>query len=540
MSTTIFENATVHTLLDGPEADRPNDARAMLVVDQRIALIGSVEDCRDAAPAGAARVDLHDGHVTAAFIDAHVHTVQLATRSLEVDLSAADGFEQLAHQAGAAVRAGAGRTDTGWLLGSGWNAGAWSDRRAADLAALDHATGDVPVALHSADLHAYWLNTAALVRLGVEPHLAPGGIVAEAPAFAVQHEIERTIRGTIENRILGVLHDLARAGVAGIHDIDDRIARETFQRLAAERALPLRVHKLTIDAELDEVASVGIRSGCGDEWLDFGGVKLFSDGALGSHTCFLTEPFADRPDSYGVEAIDAAELRRMIARCADLGFSTAIHAIGDGAVRNAAGALAASRGADRGALTDSTVPHRIEHVQHVRRDDLPLLARSGAVAVMQPESCTSDIDMVERRLGPRDLISYGWRTLLDHDVPVTFSSDAPVEGIRPLHGIHAAITRQRPDGTPVGGWQPHERLTRAEAWRAYTSAAARTAGHSDRGRLAIGMLADIIVLDRDPRVVDATALREAEVLRTVVGGTTRWNAHEPLTPPVIAEPIMRR
>ncbi|GAA2897331.1 amidohydrolase [Microbacterium esteraromaticum] len=537
MSTTIFENATVHTRLgrSSTAGTRPPDAQAMLVVGQRIALIGSVDECRDAAPAAAARVDLQGAHIAAAFIDAHVHTVQLATRSLEVDLSAADGFEQLAQQAGAALRAGAGRTDTGWLLGAGWNAGTWSDRRPADLSALDHATGDLPVALHSADLHAYWLNTAALTRLGVDPRLAPDGVVAEAPAFAVQHEIERSIRGTIEARILGVLHDLARAGVAGIHDIDDRIARETFQRLAADRALPLRVHKLTIEAELDEAAAAGIRTGSGDEWLDFGGVKLFSDGALGSHTCFLTEPFADRPDSHGVEAIDAVELRRAIARCADLGFSTAIHAIGDGAVRNAAGALAASRGVAIGAA----VPHRIEHAQHVRHDDLALVARSGAVAVMQPESCTSDIDMVERRLGSRDLVSYGWRTLLDHDVPVAFSSDAPVEGIRPLHGIHAATTRQRPDATPAGGWQPHERLTRSEAWRAYTSAAARTAGHGDRGRLATGMLADFIVLDRDPAVVDATALRDAEVLRTVVGGTTRWNAQEPHTPPVIAEPITR-
>lgn len=525
MTTTIFENARVHTDLD---AEGPG-AQAILVVDQRIAMIGSVDECREAAPAAAARIDLQGGHVTAAFIDAHVHTVQLATRSLEVDLSAADGFAELAQQAGTALRTGgAGRTDTGWLLGAGWNAGAWADRRPADLATLDRATGDTPVALHSADLHAYWLNTAALARLGVEPHLAPEGVVAEAPAFAVQHQIERSIRGTIEDRILGVLHELTRAGVAGVHDIDDRIARETFQRLATERALPLRVHKLTIDAELDEVADAGIHTGSGDAWLDYGGVKLFSDGALGSHTCFLSEPFADRPDSRGVEAIDAVELRRMIARCTERGFSTAIHAIGDAAVRNAADALTASRGASIGAA----VPHRIEHAQHVRREHLGLLARSGAFAVMQSESCISDIDMVERRLGRRELVSYGWRTLLEHGVPVAFSSDAPVEGIRPLHGIHAAVTRARPDGTPVGGWQPHERLTRSQAWRAYTATAAGAAGHTDRGRLAPGMLADFIVLDRDPRTVDAAALRDAEVVRTVVGGVTRWDAHVSPTPPV--------
>lgn len=527
MTTTIFENARVHLDLDA-EGSMPQP-EAIVVVDQRIAAIGSVADCREAAPDAAARIDLQGGHVTAAFIDAHVHTVQLATRSLEIDLSAADGFERLALQAGAALRAGGpGCTDNGWLLGAGWNAGAWDDRRPADLSALDHATGATPVALHSADLHAYWLNTAALDRLGMDRSLVPDGIVAEAPAFAVQHEIERSIRGTIEDRVLGVLHDLTRAGVAGIHDIDDRIAREIFQRSAAERALPLRVHKLTIDAELDEVSDAGIRTGSGDQWLDYGGVKLFSDGALGSHTCHLSEPFADLPDSTGIEAIDTVDLRRIIARCASRGFSTAIHAIGDAAVRNAADALVASRGPS-GSVG---APHRIEHAQHVRREHLALLARSGAVTVMQPESCTSDIDMVERRLGGRDLVSYGWRTLLDHGVPVAFSSDAPVEGIHPLHGIHSAITRERADGTPAGGWQPHERLTRSQAWRAYTVTAARAAGHVDRGRLAPGMLADFIVLDRDPRTVDPAALRDAQVVRTVVGGATRWDAHDPHHPPV--------
>ncbi|WP_336644917.1 amidohydrolase [Microbacterium sp. USHLN186] len=527
MTTTIFENARVHLDLDAEAST--SEPEAIVVVDQRIAAIGSVADCRAAAPAAAARIDLQGGHVTAAFIDAHVHTVQLATRSLEVDLSAADGFERLALQAGAALRAGGpGRTGNGWLLGAGWNAGAWDDRRPADLSALDRATGATPVALHSADLHAYWLNSAARDRLGIDRSLAPDGIVAEAPAFAVQHEIERSIRGSIEDRVLGVLHELTRAGVAGVHDIDDRIAREIFQRLAAERALPLRVHKLTIDAELDEVADDGIRTGSGDAWLDYGGVKLFSDGALGSHTCFLSEPFTDRPDSRGVEAINMMELRQTIVRCADRGFSTAIHAIGDAAVRNAADALATSRSA----LVGGAVPHRIEHAQHVRREHLTLLARSGAFAVMQPESCTSDIDMVERRLGSREVLSYGWRTLLEHGVPIAFSSDAPVEGIRPLHGIHSAITRERPDGTPAGGWQPHERLTRSQAWRAYTVTAARAAGHVDRGRLAPGMLADFIVLDRDPRTVDAAALRDAQVVRTVLGGATRWDAHDPHQPSV--------
>lgn len=510
MSMTIYENCVIG------RGGGASDAEAILLADGRIRVVGTLEQCINAATGATERVDLQGGFLSPGFIDAHVHTVQLATRSMELDVSEADGFAELALRVGQAMPGpdAVGLTKSGWMLGAGWNEGGWDDRRPASLTALDLATGECPTALHSGDLHAYWLNSAAIRCLGLNPDEVPDGLVREETAFAVQHEIERTVQDELQSRIADVLTRFLAVGVTGVHDIDNHIALDAFRHLADQQALPLRVHKLTIADELERVVGSGIFTGAGNEWLDYGGIKLFSDGSLGSHTCYLTEPFADRPDSRGHEALDVSQLRHAIHSCAKWGFSVAIHAIGDGAVRNALEALTTA--------PRMVVPNRIEHAQHIRREDLVRFERSGATAVMQPASCVSDIAMVQRRLGGRDLFSYPWRSLRNRGVEVAFSSDAPVENINPLAGIASAVTRQRVDGTPTGGWQPQERLSLAEAWRAYTLAPALAGGHKDRGRIAPGMLADLVVLDRDPRTVDDTALIQTQVLRTIVGGVTRW------------------
>ncbi|MEE3922589.1 amidohydrolase family protein [Micromonospora sp. BRA006-A] len=167
--------------------------------------------------------------------------------------------------------------------------------------------------------------------------------------------------------------------------------------------------------------------------------------------------------------------------------------------------------------------HRIEHTQHLLPDDVPLLARSGVIASMQPTHCTSDIPLTTRMLAGRGLASYAWRSLLDAGATVAFGSDAPVEDPDPFFGIHAAVTRQQPDGTPPGGVDPHERLDLDTALRCFTEAGAYASYEEHlKGRLRPGMLADFIVLPTDPYRVEPARLRDLTVALTVVGGVVRW------------------
>ncbi len=142
---------------------------------------------------------------------------------------------------------------------------------------------------------------------------------------------------------------------------------------------------------------------------------------------------------------------------------------------------------------------------------------------MQPTHCTSDISLVESLLAGHEVMSYAWRSLVDSQAVVAFGSDAPVEDPNPFHGLHAALTRQRADGTPEGGFQPAERLTLTQALKAYTTAPAY-ASHEEhsKGTLRRGMLADFIGVATDPFTAPPEQLRDIQVEVTVIGGAIRW------------------
>jgi predicted amidohydrolase YtcJ len=259
----------------------------------------------------------------------------------------------------------------------------------------------------------------------------------------------------------------------------------------------------------------GPRTGEGDDWLRIGSLKLFADGALGTRTALMLDPYLEHPGYRGVATLEAGECRDLIERAARGGLATAVHAIGDAANRLVLDAFAATRHTweSRGLV------QRIEHAQLLSQSDLPRLATLGIVASMQPVHAVSDYLVADRYWGDRCDGAYAWRSLLDAGTVLAFGSDAPVESIDPLPGIHAALTRQRSDGSPTGGWLPQQRLSVGEALTGYTSGAARASGEQmRRGRIAPGYLADFAVLAGDGPLAEPAFWLSARVRATVVGG----------------------
>jgi predicted amidohydrolase YtcJ len=166
---------------------------------------------------------------------------------------------------------------------------------------------------------------------------------------------------------------------------------------------------------------------------------------------------------------------------------------------------------------------RIEHVQVIHPDDRLRLAELGVIASMQPIHATSDMDMADRNWGERARLSYAWRTMWDSGALVVFGSDAPVERIDPLPGIHAAVTRRRTDGRPgPDGWYPEQKLTMAETIYAFTTAAALTAGQEKhQGAIAPTKLADLTIFERDLFTVPADELLDVGIAGTIVDGVFR-------------------
>ncbi len=210
-------------------------------------------------------------------------------------------------------------------------------------------------------------------------------------------------------------------------------------------------------------------------------------------------------------------MRRLVGAAVQSGLWIAIHAIGDRANREALDALEPHLEASRRA----GARHRVEHAQLLHEEDLSRLAALGVTASMQPIHATSDRDIADRYWGGRARLAYAWRSLADSGALIAFGSDAPVETADPWAGLHAATTRMRGEEPGRPAWYPEQRLTLAEAFRAYTSGAALAAGtEAWQGSLGTGMLADFIVLDRDPYAVGPGGLRDVRVHATFVGGRT--------------------
>jgi len=165
-------------------------------------------------------------------------------------------------------------------------------------------------------------------------------------------------------------------------------------------------------------------------------------------------------------------------------------------------------------------------VQVIHPDDMHRLAELGIIASMQPIHATSDMDMADRNWGERARYSYAWRTMWDSGALVVFGSDAPVERIDPLPGIHAAVTRRRADGRPgPDGWFPEQRLTMAETIFGFTTAAALTAGQEKhQGTIAPTKLADLTIFERDLFVVPPDELLDVGIAGTIVDGVFRHRA----------------
>jgi predicted amidohydrolase YtcJ len=249
------------------------------------------------------------------------------------------------------------------------------------------------------------------------------------------------------------------------------------------------------------------------------GVKFYADGALGSRGAWLKQPYADKPDTRGLQFHSDAEMLSLADTAASHGFQIATHAIGDAANAQVIGVyekLAKKYPGDR--------RWRIEHLQIADPADIPRLAPAGIIASMQPTHQTSDRLMAEKRLGPDRLAgAYAWQSVLKSGAKLAFGSDFPVESPNPFPGLAAAISRQDMEGQPPGGWIPSERLTFEQALDAFTRGAAYAGFAEDRiGSLEAGKWADFVIVDRDPTKVDPQALARTQVLETWVAGKKVW------------------
>lgn len=527
----ILYNGSIVTL----EAAQPR-VTALAISMGRIVAAGGDDEILALATAKTIKENLEGKFVIPGLTDAHIHWEWQARALQAVDLYEVPSREIAIER----IAARAEHTAPGeWITGRGWAQDLWADGAFPTALDIDAVTGDKPAYFSAKSGHAAWVNSAALRLCGIHADTSdpdggqivrdesgnPTGILLELAMELVAKHIPPPTPEQLAEMMFFAQQQAHAVGLTGLHDFDNPSCLQALQILREQRKLGLRVVKQINQDWLTHALKLGIRWNFGDDWLRFGALKLFADGALGPRTALMVEPYEGEPENYGMSVVDKETMMELVSRASAAGLPSSIHAIGDRAVHDVLDVYEVVRReeAARGE-TPAQRRHRIEHVQIIHPQDKHRLAQLNIIASMQPTHATSDMERSEKYWGSRSVWAYNARLQLDQGVKVALGSDAPVERFQPLEGIYAAVTRRRLDGTPgENGWYPELRLTLDEALHGYTTGPAYAAGMEDRlGKLAPGFLADLVVLDADLYAIPPAEIHHTSILATMVAGVWRF------------------
>jgi predicted amidohydrolase YtcJ len=508
----ILKNATVLTM----NPVRPR-MEAVLFRGRHIITAGTLQECRaacvDELPT---EIDLAGRTVIPGFNDAHLHLVATGKRAKQLSL-AGMSRDQIIE----AVRAGAEDLPPGALLQAyGWD---YQECPEPSLSLLDAAASNRPVILTQFSGHGAWVNSVALRQLGItkskrtwhqggadaDESGALTGVLRE-PAYAPGYRRLLIRQSRNQQATLEAMKDgmelLTTLGITSCADNVwypwhvDRLA-DLYHR--GEQTVRVNAWSWGARRGWDWMFS---QKAFRDEWYERGAHKFFADGAFSSYTAWLSEPYADKPETSG-SGMSSEEMVPFIRRLTRSGSQIAIHSIGDAAT--SAFLDAVERVSVGSGGTVSACRHRIEHAQLISDEDIERISRLGLVVSAQPHAAATpkkDVRLIGEERAQR---AYPFRALLDAGIPLAFGSDYPGEAtVAPLEGIHLAVNRE-------GG----QAITTEEAIRAYTHGGAFAEfAEEKKGMIRKGLLADMAILSDDPTAIAPKKIREIRVDATLVDG----------------------
>ena len=344
----------------------------------------------------------------------------------------------------------------------------------------------------------------------------PTGVLKDNAMALVGAAVPASSSSQLDQEAMAAMKHFAAHGITTVHDMAGWQSLATYRRAHERGDMLTRIYSVVPLRDWERMRDEVTENGTGDDWLRIGGLKGFMDGSLGSHTAAMLEPFTDAPDDKGFLINELDDMRAWISGADAAGLQVMVHAIGDSAIRDLLDifldVVDANGERDR--------RFRMEHAQHIHPNDIERFAVQDIIAAMQPYHAVDDGRWAEKVIGPeRAKTTYAFRSLLDAGARVAFGSDSTVAPASPIEGIHAAVTRRTIDGANPAGWVPEQKVSVEQALHAHTTVAAHASFDEDnRGSLRPGMLADFVLIDRDLTAVDPVSLRDATILRTVVGG----------------------
>jgi len=536
----IISNAKIFTV----DRARP-EAQAVAVLGERIVAVGATKDVMVWRGPRTRVIDARGRRIVPGFNDSHLHFISGGFDLDSIDLKRTRSRDEFVK----AIAERAAATPKGeWIEGGDWDETLWTPATLPDKTLIDAVTPDTPVFLSRYDGHMALANSAALRLASVTsatPEVPggqilrddrgnPSGLFTDAAMSYVAKVVPPMSH---ERRLRAARRALQHAAMLGVTSAQDMSLDDAdiavYSELLERGELTTRIYAAPLETRWEDQAKLGLRRGFGSSWLRLGALKGFADGSLGSRTAYFFDPFLDTPDQRGLlsdEMQPPGAMRDRILKADAAGLQICIHAIGDRGI-----SMILDIYADVVKINGERDRRlRIEHAQHMAAKDFDRFAALHVIASMQPYHAIDDGRWAEERIGAdRASRTYAFRTFLNHGVRLAFGTDWSVAPLDPMQTIYAAVTRATLDGKHPDGWYPAEKLTVAETVEAYTLGSAYAEfQENDKGSIAPGKLADMVILRDDIFSIDPKTIKDAKVATTIVGGRVIFRAEgqEPARP----------
>ncbi len=503
-------------------------ATSMAIRADTILAVGNLEKINKFKVDSTKIIDMSGRFIVPGFIDSHVHLMMGGNALLSVELRDADTKAEFINRIVAYTKTLAPGE---WVLEGNWDHTLWGGELP-QKEWIDKFTSKNPVVIYRIDGHSVLANSKALSLAGINsktddlsqgeivknPDGSPTGILKGSAMNLMLNAIPPMTEAKKKDALQVANEYLLSNGVTSVHDVDSLGTFSVAKELFDKGELNIRIYSAKPLNRHDEVEIVD------GKWLKTGLLKGFVDGSLGSHTAAFTETYTDREKDFGFFINNKVDLYDWISVADSNNKQITVHAIGDKAnnmLLNTYAQVIRENG-------DKDRRFRVEHAQHLKKNDISRFAELGVIASVQPYHAIDDGRWAEELIGPERIqTTYAFKSLLNAGTILTFGSDWPVAPASPILGIYAATTRRTLDAKNPEGWIPNQKVTVEQALLAYTKNAAYASFEENKkGTLEVGKLADFVILSEDITKIDGPEIKNIKVLQTYIGGKKLFDRKE--------------
>lgn len=523
---TIYTNGIIYTL------DNNNPLVQTVVTENgKIVDVGTHDDMiLQWGRPGSRIIDLQGRTVTPGLIDSHLHLSGVAFNFLDLDLTGIKSKREMLNK----IKERAAAVPPGkWLIGMGWDENLFDDGMMPTIEELDHVAPHCPIFLKRICYHAFLVNSKALELSQYHPSIEipqggsvvldqhtkiPTGLILESASKLFTKYITEKTYDELKHGLSQAMKFAIKKGLTSVHTNDPAYlggldqTYKMYDELINHEQRGLRCNLLIDYPFLNDLKNKGMYAGYGNDRLQIGAIKIFADGALGRRTALLSEPYYDEPGHFGEAMLNQETLYEIVKEARAHAMPIAVHTIGDRALENVLDVL------DQ--FPSVKFRDRLIHVSVIRKELIQRLVHSNRIADIQPRFIVGDYPWVKERLGEeREQNLYAWKTLLSAGVLCSGGSDAPVEPIDPLLGIHAAVTRRAPLETHIG-WNEKEKLSMFDAIKLFTVGGAYATNEENlKGTISRGKFADMTVFSNNLFTMeDPDELLQTKIDMTIING----------------------